>query len=164
VAFPENLQHPVFQELGTEDFFTWSRDHVVFRNAYKKASRGARSLLQCDDELSCTALCECPMQDGLLLLCQAVVGGKLDYDPVAQRLFDDMLNYCAAYRPAAKRTVVVMDKNDLRLKLLDAGGLRHEAAADVLEALGDGRAEVVVADATPANLKKLAENGDAVKK
>ena len=36
------------------------------------------------------------------------------------------LNYCAAYKPAAKETVVVLDKNDLRMKLLDASGLKHD--------------------------------------
>ncbi len=164
VAFPENLTHPIFNGLGQEDFFTWSRDHVVYRNVYKKASHGARSLLQCDDELSCSAISECGVKDGLLLLCQAVVGSKLDYDPVAQRLFDNMLDYCAAYKPAAKPSIVVMDKNDLRLKLLDASGLKHGTAADVLEAIGDDHAEIVVADATPANLKKLATDADALKK
>jgi len=163
-AFPENLTHPIFKGLGTDDFFVWSGDHVVYRNVYKKASRGARSLLQCDEDLSCSAISECGVKDGLLLLCQAAVGDKLASDPVARRLFDDMLAYCAAYKPAAKETVVVLDKNDLRLKMLDASGLKHGTAADVLEAVSDPRAEIVVADASPANLKKLAAGADAVKK
>ena len=59
IAFPENAEHPAFRGLGTEDFFCWSGDHIVYRNAYKKASYGgSRSLLRCDDELSCTALVE----------------------------------------------------------------------------------------------------------
>ena len=99
-----------------------------------------------------------------MLLCQAAVGDKLGSDPVARRLFDDMLAYCTAYKPAAKETVVVLDKNDLRLKMLDASGLKHGTAADVLEAVSDPHAEIVVADASPANLKKLAANADAVKK
>ncbi len=45
IAFPENLDHRAFAGLGNPDFFCWSGDHVVYRNAYKKASRGARSLL-----------------------------------------------------------------------------------------------------------------------
>ena len=39
VAFPENLTHPIFKGLGTDDFFVWSGDHLVYRNVYKKASR-----------------------------------------------------------------------------------------------------------------------------
>ena len=114
--------------------------------------------------MSCSAISECPVKDGLLLLCQAAVGSKLDTDPVAQRLFDNLLNYCVAYKPAAKETVVVLPEDDLRMKLLDASGLQARHAADVLAALCRPAREIVVADASPANLKKLAANADAVKK
>src|SRR5262249_9381321 len=70
VAFPENAQHPAFAGLSREDFFCWAGDHVVYRNAYRKPSRGARSLVQCDVELSNSALVEVPVGDGLLLLSQ----------------------------------------------------------------------------------------------
>ena len=35
--------------MGQADFFTWSKDHVVYRSAYRKASTGARSLVQNDE-------------------------------------------------------------------------------------------------------------------
>jgi beta-galactosidase len=156
IGFPENLEHPAFDGLGKEDFFCWSGDHVVYRNAYKKALRGARSLLQCDDELSCTALAECPVQGGLLVVSQAAVGSRLDSDPVAGRLFDNLLRYCLGYRPVAKTTVAVLPEGDLRLKLLDGIGLRYRRAGDVRAALADPKADIVVADASPANLRALA--------
>lgn len=156
IAFPENLDHPVFAGLGREDFTCWSGDHVVYRNAYKKAARGARSLLQCDDELSCTALAECPVRSGVLVLSQTALGSKLDGDPVAQRLLDNLVRYCLAYHLVAKRTVTVFPADDLRLKLLDSTGLKHHRAADVLAALSDPGAEVVIADAAPATLAALA--------
>jgi beta-galactosidase len=156
IAFPENLEHPAFAGLGTPDFFCWSGDHVVYRHAYKKASRGARSLLQCDDELSCTALVECPVQQGALVLSQAAIGGKLSTDPVAQRLLDNLLRYCLSYRLVARTTLTVFPDGDLRLKLLDATGLKHTRAAGVSEAIADPKAEIVVADASPANLATLA--------
>lgn len=160
IAFPENLNHRAFAGLGKEDFFCWSGDHVVYRNAYKKASRGARSLLQCDDELSCTALAECPVQQGVLLLCQAAVGSKLATDPVAQRLFDNLVNYALTYRLPAKTTVTVFPDGDLRLRLLDSTGVKHTRAAGIVEAIADPRVEIVVADASPANLAKLAGAAD----
>jgi beta-galactosidase len=163
VAFSENLEHPIFAGLGQEDFFTWSGDHVVYRNAYKKASKGARSLVQCDQELSCSAVAECPVKGGLLLLCQLAVGRKLDADPVARRLFDNMLHYCAAYRPVAKRTAVVLGKDALKAKLLDAIGLRQHKAADVRAALTDAKNEIVIVAATPENLKQLAARPKEVK-
>jgi beta-galactosidase len=163
IAFPENLEHPAFAGLGTEDFACWSKDHVVYRNAYKKASKGARSLVQCDEELSCSALAECAVRDGLLVLCQLDVGARLADDPVAQRVFDNLLAYCAGYKPVARPTAVLLPEGDLRRKLLDAAGLKTVPARDVLDALAAGKAEVVVADASPANLKQLADNPDAVK-
>src|SRR5262249_19066477 len=138
-------------------------DHVVYRNAYKKASRGARPLLQCDEELSCTALAECAVGDGLLVLCQAVAGSKLDTDAVAGRLFDNLLFHCATYAPAAKRTAAVFDAADPRLKLLTAAGLKAGRGDDVLAAVGDRANEVVVADAGASNLRALAGHADDVK-
>ncbi len=163
VAFSENLEHPAFAGLGQPDLSFWSGDHVVYRNAYRKSARGARSLVQCDEELSQTALAECPVKDGLLVLCQLVVGGKLGSDPVAQRLFDNLLNHCATYAPPAKATAVVLPEGDVRLKLLAATGLKCRAATDLKAALADAVNGIIVADASPANLKALAGSPDLVK-
>ncbi len=158
IAFPENLEHRAFAGLGKEDFFCWSGDHVVYRNAYKKASRGARSLLQCDDELSCTALVECPVQKGVLLLSQAAIGSKLGTDPVAQRLLDNLIDYCLGYRLPAKKTVVVFPDGDSRLKLIESLGLQFTHTDDLLSALGEPAADIVVADASARNLARLVES------
>ncbi len=155
IAFPENLAHPAFVGLAEADFFCWSGDHVVYRSAYRKAGRGARSLLQCDEGLSDTALCECPLRDGLLILCQAVVGSKLATDPVAQRLFDNLLVHAAIYAPVEKKTAIVLDKTDSRAKLLASVGLKATPSDDLLAAIADPTISVVVADASAANLKKL---------
>ncbi len=161
IAFPENLEHPAFAGLGMEDFFTWpGGDHLVYRHAYKKASRGARSLLQCDEELSCTALAECPVERGLLMLAQVSTQGGFDKNPVVRRLFDNLLLYCLKYQPAAKLTVSVLANGDRRVKLLDAIGLKHRPATDLVAALADTKAEIVVADASPANLAALAAAKD----
>ena len=74
-------------------------NHVVCRNVYTKPTRGATSLAHCDKELNYLTITECPVNDGLILLCQMVVSEKLAFDPVAQRLFDNMLAYCARYVP-----------------------------------------------------------------
>jgi len=162
VAFAENLDHPAFAGLDQPDFFTWSGDHVVYRNAYRKASRGALSLVQCDEQLGCSALAECPVNDGLMLLCQMVVGEKLATDPVAQRLFDNLVAYCAAYTPVRRKTAVVMDPASPAYKLLVASGLQFDPLSDVLAALSDGTHEILVFEATPENLKKLANHAAQV--
>lgn len=163
VAFLENPAHPVFEGLDQPDFFTWSGDHVVYRNAYRKATRGAVSLAHCDERLGCSAIAECPVSDGLLLLCQMVVGEKLAKDPVAQRLFDNMLAYCERYVLVQKHTAVVMDAASPALTLLADSGLKFDRVGDVLAAMADGKHQIVVFDATAANLKALADSGDAIK-
>ena len=122
VAFSENLEHPVFAGLGQEDFFTWSKDHVVYRNVYKKAAKGCRSLIQCEPELACSAMAECQVNDGLMILCQLVVGEKLAFDPVAQRLFDNTLNYAADYQVSRKQTAVVVEAQSPWARILSASG------------------------------------------
>jgi len=162
VAFPENLEHPVFAGLAQEDFFCWSGDHVVYRNVYKKASRGARSLAQCDDQLSCSAVAECTVGDGLMLLSQMVVCEKLESDPVAQRLFDNLVDYALGYELVRNTTAVVIDPADPRARMLETSGLEYKAVADPLAAVRDAKNDIVVADASPAALKALAGAADDV--
>src|SRR5208282_915718 len=163
VAFEENTEHPIFSGLEQNDFFTWSKDHVVYRNVYTKPTRGATSLAHCDKELNYSAIAECPVNDGLLLLCQMVVGEKLAFDPVAQRLFDNMLAYCASYMPIRRETAVVMAEGSPALKLLRDSGLKFDRAGDVLSAVTGGKHQVVIFDATPAALGSLAGNLDKMR-
>ena len=163
VAFMENAEHPAFAGLAQADFFTWSGDHVVYRNVYKKATRGAVSLAHCDEQLGYSAIAECPVNEGLMVLCQMVVGEKLATDPVAQRLFDNLLSYCDRYVHVQKRTAVVMDPKSPAAKLLADAGLRFDVAGDILSVMADGTHQILVFDATPANLKVLAAAPDRVK-
>jgi hypothetical protein len=114
MAFPEDLTHPVFAGLKQQDFLCWSGDHIVYRNVYSKASQGARSLAQCDNELGYSAVAECRVNEGLMLLCQMVVAEKLDRDPVAQRLFDNMVNYTIGYERIRNSTAVSLPAGDPR--------------------------------------------------
>ena len=163
VAFSENLEHPAFAGLGQEDFFTWSKDHIVYRNVYKKAAKGCRSLVQCEPELACSAMAECQVNDGLMIVCQLVVGEKLAFDPVAQRLFDNTLNYAADYQIIRKQTAVVAEANSPWARTLSAAGLNYDLKGDVAAALADRKYEIVVAQAAPATLKALAEKRDLLR-
>jgi beta-galactosidase len=162
VAFIENLQHPAFAGLDQPDFFTWSGDEVVYRNVYSKPTRGAVSLAHCDQALRYSALAESRVNDGLMVLCQLAVGSRLADEPVAQRLFDNLLAYCADYQPLRKSTAVVFDEASPRGKVLAESGLVYAKASDPLAAVRAGKAEIVVFDATPSNLKALAGDPKAV--
>jgi beta-galactosidase len=162
IAFMENAEHPAFSGLEQDDFFTWSGDHVVYRNAYRKATRGAVSLAHCDEQLGYSAVAECPVNEGLMVLCQMVVGEKLDADPVAQRLFDNLLAYCQRYVLVQKNTAVVMDPKSPAAKLLADSGLKFDAATDLLATMAGGKHDIIVFEATLANLKALAAAADRV--
>ena len=163
VAFAENPDHPAFAGLDQADLFTWSGDSVVYRNAYRKATRGAVSLAQCDEQLGYSALLECPVEDGLLMLCQLVVGEKLASDPVAQRLFDNLVGYCATYAPVRCSTAVVMAVDKAAFRMLSDSGLRFDSVDDILTAVSDGKHQFVVFDATPRSLEALAGSMDKVR-
>lgn len=154
IGFSQDLSHPIFAGLAQADFFTWGNDHVVYRNVYRKGTKGGRSLFHCDDGLGCTGLFESQVADGLLLLCQLEVGEKLASGGVPEQLMANMFNYAASYTPVRRDTRTVFAPDDVRAKLLDTLALKSTPAPDPLATLVDGR--VAVVDATPANLAALA--------
>ncbi|MFP4381093.1 MAG: glycoside hydrolase family 2 TIM barrel-domain containing protein [Candidatus Sumerlaeia bacterium] len=155
-GFSEDLSHPIFAGLKQKDFFTWGNDHVVYRNIYKKGARGGRSLFQCDNALAFTALVESQVNDGFLMLSQLAIGDKIEDTGIAQAVFNNMLNYAAAYRPLRKDCYVSMDRNSPKAQLLGELDLKHEFVGGPLEALkGDN---IAIVEASPQNLKTLADN------
>lgn len=162
MAFMQEPTHPVFAGLEPDDFLFWPDGHVVYRHIYRKATRGARSLLHADEQLGYCALAECTVGEGLLLLCQAVVGEKLDSSPVAARLFDGLVDRALTYQRVRNATVVCLPAADPRLTMLTDSGLDFTVQSDPVAALREGRAGVVVADATPAHLAALAGAADTV--
>jgi beta-galactosidase len=161
IAFAEDLTHPAFAGLDQADLFTWGDDHVVYRQPYRKGTRGFRSLVQCEESLACTALAECQTGDGLMLLSQLAIGGKLASNAVAQQAFAQLLNYAAGYAPARRAVTAATPADGQIARLLGATGVKHRIDADPLAAIAqDGLA---VIDATPANLKALAGRADAVR-
>ena len=163
VAFLQNLEHPISAGLDQPDFFTWSKDHIVYRNPYRKASAGARSLIQCDTELGYSGLAECTTGESVMLLCQLVVGEKLATDPVAQRLFDNLLAYAASYTPLRRSTAVAIVPDSLRGQSLAGSGLAFDPIQDPLAEVVSGKHEILIADASPATLKSLSGSVDKVR-
>ncbi len=161
IAFPEDITHPVMEGLDQPDFFTWSGDSVVYRKPYKKSTYGSKSLVQCDTLLNYTALAECQTGDGIMLLCQLAVGEKLDSDPVAQKLFDNLLNYTVSYKPIRKATAVFVQDNQ-KFKIINNAGMNFSSAPDLMSAL-DPKYGIAIIDANPENLRKLSESADKVK-
>lgn len=160
-GFAEDLNHPGLAGLVQADFFTWGGDHVMYRNPYRKGTRGYRSLLQCEEGLACTALAECQTGDGLMILSQLAIGEKLATEAVAQQVFTQLLGYAAAYAPVRRGIQAVVAADGPMAKALNGIGVRHQPASDVAAAIrADG---IAVVEATPSNLAALAERDEAVR-
>jgi len=157
-AFREDAGHPALQGLLDKDFFTWGSGVPVYRNAYEKPARGARSLVQCDALLRHTALVEVPVAKGLMLLCQLSVAENLETNPVARQLLFNLLGAAATHRQEFHPATALLDADSQLKVALDATGLKYNEAADVLEALVTDAPSIAVVAATPARLKRLADN------
>jgi beta-galactosidase len=161
-AFGEDFAHPVLRGLAQKDFFTWGADEIVYRNAYLKPTRGAKSLVQCHEFLHNSGLVEVPVADGLLLLCQLVVAEKLDNNAVAQQLLFNLVDRAASYKLTFRKVVASTDGDAPLAKTLDAIGLQHGKTTDPLEALTTPGVTLAIVAATPAHLKTLAGNLDKI--
>ena len=159
VAFPENLDHPIFPGLGTEDFFCLVRRP---RRLPQRLQEGvARRPVAVPVRRGVVLLGHLPnarVNDGLLLLCQTVVGEQAR---LRTRWPSGCSTTCSPIvlptsRPP-KETVVVLAEGDLRMQLLDARRPASTARPPTCWPPSPIRTRtIVVVDATPENLKKLA--------
>ena len=155
IAYPEDLTHPVFAGLDTQDFRCWSGDHTSYKSPYRKPTSGARSLLQCDDRLNYTALAEAKVGTGLMIFCQALVGEKLASDAVAQTLFSNLLSRAAGYQALGKEVAAVLPADSKLKTLMTQLRVNTSSATDPLSAIG-GKTSIAVVEASAANLATLA--------
>lgn len=169
-AFIEDPSHAVFQGLESRDFFTWGPDHRVYRGAYRKPTRGAKSLVQCGPRLEYSALVEVPVGKGVMYLSQLDLGVKLASAPaprtgagnaVAQQVLLNLVRSGLDYRLEFADVAAVVPDGPLA-RALDAIGLQYTRAADPTAALADTAKKIVVVDASPANVSLLAGNQAAL--
>ncbi|MHB8969363.1 MAG: glycosyl hydrolase 2 galactose-binding domain-containing protein [Pirellulaceae bacterium] len=155
-AFPEDASHAVLQGLQDKDFFTWEPGEIVYKNAYLKPQRGARSIVQCDESLISSALVTIPVNQGLVTLCQLVVSEKLADNPTAETLLMNLLDFSASYERKFLKTTAAAEP--ALAKVLDSINLQYTTVADPVAALTEG--QITVVSATPANLRQLAAASD----
>ncbi len=160
-AFPEDLGHPTMRGLRENDFKGWGKNGQVYRNAYKKPARGARSLIQAGPRLEQSALIEVPTGRGLMLLSQLDLGDKLKSNAVAQQVLNNLLGYAAVYKQEFRPVTLVSGGEAQLVKAAAAIGLQYSENTDPLASISDAKIKLAVIEATPANLKAL--SGDMAK-
>jgi len=164
MSFSQNIEHPVFEGLVQDDLSFWGNDHVVYRHIYSKPTRGVRSLAHADDQLGYSPLMFAPIEDGGLMLCQYVVGEKLDSNIVAQTLFDNMLDHLAVYQPVVRPTAVVAATDSPLVKALDNIALDYSNFPNPIDAISDKAVRLAIVDGSRENLRQLAENQDLLER
>jgi hypothetical protein len=152
IAFGEDFSHPILRGLADKDFFTWEPGEVVWRNAYRKPERGAKSLVQCNESLVNSALAVERVGKGVLVLSQLLVEEKIALNAVPQQLLTNMLDFAAGYRLEFDPVSACVDPP--LAAILDQIGLQRTSAQGPLAALSGARIAVVTAN--PANLAALA--------
>jgi hypothetical protein len=86
-----------------------------------------------------------------------LLGEKLSVEPAARRLFDNLVDYTSGYEQLRRKTVVVMSEENPAFKLLKEQNAQFERNDDPMKAIEQG-AEIVIVEATPLNMKTLADN------
>ncbi|GAB4459462.1 MAG: hypothetical protein OHK0029_22100 [Armatimonadaceae bacterium] len=162
-AFIEDASHPVFVGLTNSDFFTWAGGEVVYRDAYQTPTRGAKSLLHCDNRLARTAIAEIPVGEGLILVNQTRTGETLTANPVAQQLLANMVSYAADYKREFRPVASAGLTDPQLVKTLDAIGVSYSKASNPLQAIAKP-GTIAIIEATPQNLQTLAANRAQVDK
>ncbi len=164
-AYIEDASHPACAGLRSEDFWTWGVNVPVYRNAYGKPARGARSHIQCHARLANSALIEIPVDTGLMLLCQLTVGTNIERSAPAQRMLLNLVNRAVTYKRTLRTVRSCVGADPQFAKALDVVGLKHTPSPSPLEAIAgaSGAARLAVIEATAGNLKQLASASARVK-
>lgn len=157
-AFLEDESHPVFRGIQNRDLFTWGPGEVVYRDAYEKPTRGAKSLVQCDARLGRTALAEVPAGRGVLLVSQLVIGETLAQNPVSQQLLANLLAYAVDYKQEFRPTVLAADQNGPFARAVDATGAQFTRTTEPIKAVTTPGKRIAIVEATPVHLHTLAQN------
>lgn len=162
IAFSQNLDHPVFEGVTQSDLDFWGGDEVVYRDALRKPTRGATSLVQVDNALAYSALLQVNLEDGLQFINQLAMAEKLDESVVARRLFDNLVRFAASYERVV-RPVTLTVEDDILASTLAGLGLKAQTTTDPVAALRSAPDGIHFVEGTPENLRSLASEADLLR-
>jgi hypothetical protein len=132
MVFPTALDHPFLAGLTEADLRFWAGDHYVSRREVRRPTcGGALPLLVSGgaQSLSQSALLDGVYGAGRVVFCQALVGTKLDTEPAARRLLQNLLDGLAPPRPSRRPTLLLAEGADADGFAKALQGTRVEATA-----------------------------------
>ncbi len=131
MVFSTAPEHPFLAGLTAEDLRFWAGDHYVTRREVRRpAAQGGQALLVSGgaSSLAFAALVDLPYGPGRVVLCQALAGTRLDTEPAARRLFQNLLDGLAQSPPPRRGTVLVAEGPGADAFLQAAREVRLDAA------------------------------------
>ena len=127
IAFPRAVGHPALTGIEAGDLSHWLPDGVVGRKEVAKLAQvGFLPIVDSGsgDGPITAGLAELRVGDGRFILCQLDLTAKVDVDPVATRIFRNLLAYGATHSPRPATTGVFA--SDAAAAALDAVGLKYD--------------------------------------
>ncbi len=157
VGFRRSRDAGLMAGLEENDFRFWRGDHVVARRTIRKPTGGRfRALV---DSGGKEGLVHVPWLEighgrGRYLLCQLVLGEKIEREPVAQIVLENMLRSAMSKRPAPVITGVVQEMLPLAESLTEINA-RHENLSGGLATADLGRVGLLILE---TDSREVAEN------
>ena len=124
MTFALNKKHPVLAGLSEEDLEFWREDNYVTNyEIVRPTTHGARAITVSgnDRALNQSPVMEFSTEKGSVLFIQALVGQKLDVEPSARRILQNSIDYMAAKKTNATRTIVFNSDANFKKTLSETG-------------------------------------------
>ncbi|MHC4592439.1 MAG: hypothetical protein ACYS8L_07070, partial [Planctomycetota bacterium] len=154
MAFRRCTAGGLLDGVDEDAFKFWRGDHLVTHNAMVRPREGAfRVFVDAGgpDGLDKALVLEVPWGDGRYLMSQLLIGEKLGREPMADLMFERLVNY-AGSAPAPRRPAGLVRGERLLDKDLSAVGAQFDDLTGALAAAELSGYEVVVLDASSAEV------------
>lgn len=119
IAFIRRASHPLLANVRNDDVKFWRGDHLVSRADFLKPTTGAFGILVEAGGLGglrWSPLVEIPHGEGFYIVSQLLLTAKLQDEPVARQLLQNLFDYAASYHPAPPAKTAVVASQDAALK------------------------------------------------
>lgn len=124
MTFAQMPHHPLLRGIQPNDLRWWGPDHLVsMAEPLRPRQGGVRAVVVSGSKagLAHAPLMEMPAGEGAVVICQLLVGQRVEAEPVAFLLLQNALDYLAEFRPQPSRTALYCPDAVTREHLADTG-------------------------------------------
>ena len=165
MAFICSKHHPVLKGMEPSDLKFWSSDQVVSRrNLLKPTSGTYRAVVEAGGKngLDWVPLLEIRHGSGRYFLCQMEIVNKIDSEPVARRLLQNML-FAAAGPSSPMRPAAAFTHSKANMGMLEATGLEFKSLDEHFQPLSLSEYSFIFIETSDAPWPELLASASAVR-